>query len=85
TDPVHVKNGVLTLDPGDALEVLVVWYHEDDQNRRIWKVFPTRPWYATIGARARIKVFKEMPELFPEDMATQVFYDVNTSVEGCDK
>jgi hypothetical protein len=85
TDPVHVKNGTLTLDPGDALEVLFVWYHEDDQNRRIWKVHPTRPLDATIRVRARIKVFKEIPELFPEDVETQVFYDVDTSVKICDK
>jgi hypothetical protein len=85
TDPVHVKNGILTLNPGEALEVLMVWYHQDDQNRRIWKAVSTRPFYASIRARARIKVFKETPELFPEEVETQVFYDVDTTVQACDK
>jgi hypothetical protein len=71
-DPRHVRFGILTLDPGDTLEVFASWRHDDVQNRRIWRVFDMRPLFTTIRARARLKVFNEVPELFPPEFEINV-------------
>jgi hypothetical protein len=84
-----VKNGILTLDPGETLEIVAEWYHDNEQNRRIWQVFNDpfnpRPFTAKIRARARIKVFLETPLLFPAETETEVYYDVNPNVPSCNQ
>jgi hypothetical protein len=83
TDPRHVRFGVLTLDPGDTLEVAVDWFHDDIQNRRIWKVFRFRPLNTAIRARARLKVFNDAPELFPPEFEVKVKYDIDLNNDVC--
>ena len=82
-DPRHVSFGILTLDPGDTLEVLASWRHDDIQNRRIWRVYGSRPLNTTIRARARLKVFQEAPELFPPEFEVNVKYDIDLSAPPC--
>lgn len=82
-DPRHVTNGILTLDPGDTLEVVVLWHHNDERNRRLWKVFLRRPYVTTIAARARIKPFEEVPELFPPEIEFTVNYNVDLGYPPC--
>jgi hypothetical protein len=84
-DPQHVRNNVLTLDPGDTLKIGVVWLHDNDANQRIWKYYSQRSLAATIRARAQIKVFQETPTLFPADFELNVNYDVETSQPPCNQ
>jgi hypothetical protein len=74
----------LTLDPGDTLNIGVVWYHDNDQNQRIWKVFSTHL-LTTIRARARIKIFPDAPELFPEDFEVKIIYNVDINAGPCNQ
>jgi hypothetical protein len=80
-DPRHVRFGILTLDPGDTLEVFANWRHDDVQNRRIWRVYGIRPLNTTI--RARLKVFNEAPELFPPEFEVTVKYDIDLNASPC--
>jgi len=82
-DPRHVRNGILTLDPGDTLEVVVLWHHNDERNRRLWKVFFQHPYMTTIVARARIKPFNEVPEFFPPEIEFRVNYNVDLDYPPC--
>jgi hypothetical protein len=81
-DSRYVRNNILTLDPGDTLDIGVIWYHDDDQNRRIWNVFSTQ-FITAIRARARIKIFKEVPELFSPEFEVTVKYAVDLSNPPC--
>ncbi|MDZ7291460.1 MAG: hypothetical protein ONB42_16120 [candidate division KSB1 bacterium] len=83
-DPRHVRNNILTLDPGDTLDIGFSWYHDDEQNRRIWKVFGGH-FFTSIQARARIKVFKEAPELFPPELEIKIKYDIDLSTSICNQ
>jgi hypothetical protein len=84
-DPRHVRNNVLTLDPGDTLEVGVAWYHEDDTGQRIWRKSALRPFNATIHARAQIKPFENVPVFFLPEIKLQVTYDVNVGIPVCNQ
>jgi hypothetical protein len=82
-DPGHTQNGILTLDPGDTLHVIADWHHNDQQNRRLWRVFPERPYFTTIAARARLKPFDAAPELFTPEIEFTVTYDIDVDVPVC--
>jgi hypothetical protein len=81
----HINNHILTLDPGDTLSIPILWYHDDEQGRRIWKAFNNRPLNARINARARIKVFPSAPILTPADVEIRVLYNVDTNISFCDQ
>jgi hypothetical protein len=83
-DPLHVQNNVLSLDPGETFVIGVTWYHDDDQNRRIWKVYNNHLSTA-ICARARLKVFKEAPEIFTPEFEIEIRYDIDTAHPTCDQ
>jgi hypothetical protein len=81
-DPRHVQGNILTLDPGDTLTIGVIWYHDDDRNRRIWKVYNTHL-STIIRARARLKIFKDAAVLFPPEFEINVRYDIDETHPPC--
>ncbi len=82
-DPRHTQNGVLTLDPGDTLQVVADWHHNDQQNRRVWRVFLHRPFLTTFVARARITPYREVPQLFSSEIEFTVEYDIDLTYPPC--
>ncbi|MGH7598270.1 MAG: hypothetical protein ACREOI_18095 [bacterium] len=84
-DPRHVRANILTLDPGDTLEVGLIWRHDNNANQRIWRQTGSRPFNATIHARGQIKVFEDAPVLLLPEIKLQVVYDVDVSSPACDQ
>lgn len=82
-DSRHVRGNILTLDPGDTLEVGMTWRHDNDASQRIWRLAASRPFNATIHARGQIKVFEDAPVLFLPEIKLQVVYDVDVNVSIC--
>jgi hypothetical protein len=85
TDPRHVRGNILTLDPGDTLEVGVIWLHDNDASQRIWRRTVLRPFNTTIHASGQIKIFEYTPVLLLPEIKLQVTYDVDVSISVCDQ